>query len=85
MEAIAFILFYCISVVMIVGVFTIAVLNIPDDVLSDYPSFGSVAVAAMLIAAPQLILAQSIVWWYNQYQQWRRYFTEVFANGTESD
>ena len=85
METIAFIMFYSVSVVMIIGVFTIAVLNIPDEILSDYPDFGSVTVVVMLIAAPQLILAQSIAWWYNQYQQWRRYFIEVFGNGTKSD
>ena len=70
-EVIAFMTFYSISIVMIISVFTIAVLNIPDEVLSDYPSVRSVIVAVMLIAGPQLILAQSIVWWYNQYQRWR--------------
>ena len=70
-EVIAFMTFYSISMVMIISVFTIAVLNIPDEIPADFSSVRLVIVAVLLIAGPQLILAQSIAWRYNQYQRWR--------------
>ncbi len=81
----AFIIFVCVSVVMIVGVFFISVFNVPSGLWSDIPSSGSTLVVAMLIAVPQLILTQSIVWWYGQYQRWRRHFTEDRDDVTQSD
>ena len=80
-ELMAFIAFYCISVVMIISVFTIAVLNIPDEAFSGFPSVRSAMVAMLLIAGPQLILAQSIAWWYSQYQRW----IGGLPNGPKSD
>ncbi len=69
-KGIAFLTFYIISMVMIISVFIIAALNVPDEVLCDYPSVRSVIVAVTLMGGPQLILAQSIAWWYNQFQRW---------------
>lgn len=80
-EVLAFLSFCFTSVVMIVSVFTIAVLNIPDEVVFDFCSKRSVLVVMMLMAGPQLILVQTIVWWYKQHQNWR----EGFSYGAKSD
>ena len=80
-EITAFATFWSISITMIMSVFTIALFNIPDRILYAEPDADSILIGSMLIVGPQLILARTIAWWYDQYQHTRRFFIARFSNG----
>ena len=75
------IVFDIIASVMIVSVFAIALQNVPDDVLFRDGGTEAVITAFILILGPQLILARTIAWWYDQLAKLRDILIKRLQDG----